>query len=202
MADLTAEISNSATMSAEVSGTTYVNSGGGSVSPVVDSVTTKSGGVSTTTITITDAEGTKTDQIIVSDGAQGLTGPQGPAGPAGADGKDGAQGAAGKDGSDGVQGPIGLTGPQGPKGDTGAQGPQGEVGPSGKDGAQGPIGLTGPAGADGAQGPQGIQGEKGDTGATGAAGKDADVSQFYTKTEIDAKIGDVATALAAIVGGA
>lgn len=59
--------------------------------------------------------------------------------------------------------------------------------------------------SDGAQGPQGIQGEKGDTGATGATGavgKDADVSQFYTKTEIDAKIGDISTALTAIVGGA
>ena len=138
MADLTAEISSSASMSADVSGTTYVNSGGGSaVSPVVDSVTTKSGGISTTTITITDVEGTKTDKIVVSDG---------PAGPAGADGKDGAQG------------PIGLTGPQGPKGDTGAQGPQG---------IQGEKGDTGAAGKDGAVGPQGIQGETGPQGSAG-----------------------------------
>ena len=58
--------------------------------------------------------------------------------------------------------------------------------------------MQGPAGKDGAQGP------KGDTGATGPqgpAGKDADMSTVYTKTEIDSKLGDVAAALKAIVGG-
>lgn len=137
-ANVIASITSETNMSAELKGTTYLATPS-STTATISSQTSKVNGVSTTTITITDAYGTKTDTIVVSDGAQGLTGQQGP---------------AGADGSDGAQGHIGLTGPQGPKGDTGAQGPQGDVGPAGKDGIQGipgpqgPIGLTGAAGKD------------------------------------------------------
>ena len=63
-------------------------------------------------------------------------------------------------------------------------------------------GVAGKDGAQGQQGIQGIQGEPGIQGVQGPAGKDADMSTIYTKTEIDSKLGDVEAALKAIVGGA
>ena len=69
------------------------------------------------------------------------------------------------------------------------RGPRGPQGDKGDKGDKGDTGLTGPQGPIGATGPQ------------GSAGKDADMSTVYTKTEIDSKIGDISTALAAIVGG-
>lgn len=58
---------------------------------------------------------------------------------------------------------------KGDKGDTGATGPQGPEGPQGPQGEQGP------------QGPQGPQGEKGDT---------PDLTDYYTKQEANALLGD------------
>ena len=55
-------------------------------------------------------------------------------------------------------------------------GPQGEPGPQGPAGATGP---QGPTGATGAQGPTGA------TGPQGPAGEDADMTQFYTKPQIE-----------------
>lgn len=65
------------------------------------------------------------------------------------------QGPPGKDGEPGLQGPMGPQGPQGEKGSVGPQGPQGETGP---------IGPAGP------------QGE---------AGPAPDMSNYYTKEEVD-----------------
>ena len=140
-ANISASITSETDMSAELKGTTYL------AKSSISSQTSKVNGVSTTTITITDSYGTKTDKIVVSDGATGATG---------------------------------------------ATGPQGEVGPAGKDGAQGIQGQKGDKGDTGAQGPIGL---------TGAAGKDADMSTIYTKTEIDAKLGDVEKVLDKIIGG-
>ena len=77
------------------------------VSPKV--AVSKSG--TTTTISITDADGTKTAAI-----------------------EDGEQGPQGIQGKDGAQGPKGDTGETGPKGDTGPQGPKGDTGATGADG--------------------------------------------------------------------
>ena len=60
---------------------------------------------------------------------------------------------------------------------------KGNRGPRGATGATGQQGATGAAGPQGIQGPQGVQGPKGDTGPTGTV----DTSNFYTKTQSDAK---------------
>lgn len=60
-----------------------------------------------------------------------------------------------------IKGETGDTGPQGEKGDTGSpgqQGPQGEAGPKGETGQTGPEGPRGPQGETGATGPQGETG--------------------------------------------
>ena len=64
----------------------------------------------------------------------------------------------------------GDTGSKGDKGATGATGPQGPQGVKGDTGATGPQGPQGVKGNTGATGPQGPQGVKGDTGATGPQG--------------------------------
>ena len=64
--------------------------------------------------------------------------------------------------------PMGPQGPKGDKGDTGEQGPQGPKGDKGDTGEQGP------------------QGPKGDPGST-------DLSDYYTKVEVDAKVGKTYT---------
>ena len=80
---------------------------------------------------------------LVSSGAQGPQGIQGEKGdtgdqgPAGVDGQDGAQGIQGE------TGPAGAHGAQGPKGDTGDQGIQGIQGPAGQDGSDATVDLTG-----------------------------------------------------------
>ena len=85
----------------------------------------------------------------------------------------------------------GPQGPVGPQGETGLQGPQGEVGPVGPQGPQGEQGIAGKAG------PQGPQGEPGAdyvlteadkleiAGMVEVSGGDADLSNYYTKSEVD-----------------
>ena len=116
-------------------------------------------------------------------------------------------------GPQGIQGPRGETGPAGPKGEQGIQGPKGEtgdVGPAGRDGAQGPKGPKGDKGDTGERGPEGLQGPIGETGPAGqdyvlteadkqeiagmvevSGGGDADLTNYYTKSEVDNKIPDV-----------
>ena len=165
-ADLSASITSETDMSAELKGTTYL------ATSSISSQTSKVEGVSTTTITITDAYGTKTDKIVVSDGATGATGATGPQGEVGPAGKDGAQGIQGQKGDQGVQGPAGKDGAQGPKGDTGATGPQGPAGKDGKSAYE----VAVAAGYSGTvqqwlQSLQGPTGPKGDAGAAGASAK-------------------------------
>ena len=135
----------------------------------------------------------------------------GPAGPQGEKGDKGDTGAPGADGKDGAKGD---TGPQGPQGE---QGPAGKDGANGKDGAQGPQGETGPegpqgpAGADGKDGYTPVKGVDyfdGAPGKDGADGKDyvltdadkqeiadmvdvsapdVDLTNYYTKSEVDNK---------------
>ena len=82
----------------------------------------------------------------------------GPAGPQGEPGKDGAQGPAGKDGKDGAPG---------------------------KDGAQGPIGPEGPAGKDYVL----TQADKKEiAGMVEVSGDGTDLTNYYTKDEVDAAI--------------
>ena len=64
-ADLSASITSETDMSAELKGTTYL-AVPSSTTATISSQTSKVNGVLTTTITITDAYGTKTDKIVVS----------------------------------------------------------------------------------------------------------------------------------------
>jgi hypothetical protein len=120
------------------------------------------------------------------DGAPGKDGEPGPKGEDGYtpvkgvdyfDGKDGADGAPGKDGKDGEPGP------KGDKGDTGEQGPKGDQG------IQGIQGETGPAGPAGQDGKDYILTEEDKAEIAGmvevSGGGDVDLSDYYTKTEID-----------------
>ena len=100
-------------------------------------------------------------------------------GPQGEQGIPGPIGATGPQGIQGPQGETGPAGPQGPQGEQGIQGPKGEIGP------QGPIGETGPQGEPGIQGPAGPQGPQGEPGKDGVT---PDMSNYYTKGEVDAAI--------------
>ena len=128
-------------------------------------------------ITITDADGTKT--IDVMDGATGADG---------SDGNDGADGGyytpvvdqaipgsisfgftPSKSNMPTIK-PTTIPLPAGPQGEPGEQGPAGPKGDKGDTGDQGPTGPQGPKGDPGDQGPAGPKGDKGDTGDTGPAG--------------------------------
>ena len=90
-------------------------------------------------------------------------------------------------GPTGDQGIQGLVGPKGDTGDAGPVGPagaDGAVGPKGDTGDQGIQGLVGPKGDTGDQGIQGIQGIQGPAGD----GSDIDLTDYYTKTEVDGLI--------------
>ena len=149
-------------------------------SPVVD-VTELDGGHR---VTITDAAGTKTFDVL--DGKNGSG-----SGTGGADGEDGgyyyptvtdgvlswSASKAGMPAAEaanvkGEKGDTGEPGAQGPKGDTGETGPTGPQGEKGDTGGQGPKGDTGDPG------PQGDPGPKGDDGADG-------FSPTVAVTEID-----------------
>ena len=110
----------------------------------------------------------------------------GPKGEDGAPGKDGEPGPKGEDGYtpvkgvdyfDGKDGLDGKDGEPGPKGDTGEQGPKGD---------QGIQGETGPAGPAGQDGKDYVLTEEDKAEIAGMVpGADVDLSDYYTKTEID-----------------
>lgn len=104
------------------------------------------------------------------------------------------QGIQGEQGPKGEKGDTGSTGPAGPQG---IQGEQGIKGDKGDKGDKGETGATGPQGEQGIQGPQGIQGEQ---GPKGEPGEIQDLSNYYTKSEIDEMIGSIDTILDAING--
>ena len=116
----------------------------------------------------------------------------GPKGEDGAPGKDGEPGPKGEDGYtpikgvdyfDGKDGVDGEPGPKGDKGDTGEQGPKGDQG------IQGIQGETGPAGPAGQDGKDYVLTEEDKAEIAGmvevSGGGDVDLSDYYTKTEID-----------------
>lgn len=72
------------------------------------------------------------------------------------------------------------------------------VGPRGPVGPQGPKGETGDVGP---QGPQGVQGVQGPQGPQGEVGPAVDMSNYYTKADIDNLFGTAETALDAIIEG-
>lgn len=131
-------------------------------------------------------------------GDKGDTGETGPQGPQGVQGPQGPQGVQGEKGE---KGDKGDTGPQGPKGETGLQGPQGEIGPQGEKGDKGDSGVW--VGEDTPTGdydvwvdPEGTSG----TIPTKLSDLTNDVGfitgdNYYTKSEIDAMIGDIKTLL-------
>lgn len=153
------------------------------VSPTIS--TSKDSGV--TTITIIDAEGTKTAKV--NDGQQGATGPQGPKGEDGASVtitetkyKEGTSATIPPSGEWTSDTPVAVAegkflwtkvtysdgnktwttysvAKQGEKGSTGETGPQG---PKGETGEQGPKGETGSKGDKGDKGETGAKGDKGD----------------------------------------
>ena len=145
-------------------------------------------------------------------GIQGEQGPQGDPGPQGIQGPKGDKGDTGEPGQIGPQGPKGDTGEVGPQGPAGEQGPKGDKGDTGEQGPQGIQGPKGDTGDIGPQGPQGIQGAQGPAGADGhtpVKGTDyfteADIAAIKeglaTNAYVDEKLGDIDTALSAILGG-
>ena len=122
-------------------------------------------------LTVTTGNAVKNyDAYALTIGAVGPEGPQGPKGDTGP------QGLKGDTGPQGPQGPEGPVGPQGPQGDMGPQGLKGDTGP------QGPQGLQGP------EGPQGVAGPPGPAGPEGPPGSAADLSNYYTKAQVDAML--------------
>lgn len=89
-------------------------------------------------------------------------------------------------GADGAQGPQGI---QGIKGDTGVQGEQGIQGEAGKSAYE--IAVSSGFEGNQTQWLQSLKGERGEQGPQGEPGQngtDADMSNIYTKAEIDEKI--------------
>lgn len=89
-------------------------------------------------------------------------------------------------GADGAQGPQGI---QGIKGDTGVQGEQGIQGEAGKSAYE--IAVSSGFEGNQTQWLQSLKGERGEQGPKGEPGQngtDADMSNIYTKAEIDEKI--------------
>ncbi len=152
-------------------------------------------------------------------GPQGEPGPQGPEGPQGEPGPQGKQGEQGETGPTGPKGDPGEKGEKGEKGDPGEAGPKGEQGIQGEPGPQGergPQGLQGPQGIQGEQGPKGDPGKDGSdatvdivqstgTSATSVMSQDAttkslteitaniqaDLANYYTKTETDERLSQI-----------
>lgn len=129
-------------------------------------------------------KGPKGDQ-----GIPGVAGPQGQQGPQGLKGEQGPVGPVGPKGEPGIQG---LQGPIGPKGDRGEQGQQGIQGIQGPIGPQGPKGeplrfsdLT-PEQIAQLKGPKGDPGPQGPAGVGGSGGGSVDLSQYATKTDLNA----------------
>lgn len=115
------------------------------------------------------------DGAVFEESRNGIQGPQGPQGDKGEKGDPGAAG---------LQGPAGEQGPAGP---AGPQGPQGEQGPRGE---KGDKGDPGEAGSDGPKGDKGDKGDPGESGPQGEPGPAADLSNYYTKQEVEDTIAE------------
>lgn len=98
----------------------------------------------------------------------------------------------------------GDTGSKGDKGATGATGPQGPQGDKGDTGATGPQGPQGVKGNTGATGPQGPTGPRGPQGQTGAAGKDGQMLYATCDTAAGtvAKVATLASGTLSLKAGA
>lgn len=94
-------------------------------------------------------------------------------------------------GADGERGPVGPVGPKGADGtvkfeDLTEEQRESLRGPIGETGPQGPIGETGPAGKNGENGKDYVLTEEDKAEIAGMIpGADVDLSDYYTKTEID-----------------
>ncbi len=93
----------------------------------------------------------------------------------------------------GWQGPIGYVGSQG------EAGPQGPIGYTGSRGTDGLNGTNGTNGIDGQIGPQGPIGYTGSSGIT-INDASASTSTTYSSSYINTQLGDIQTALTAILG--
>ena len=136
-------------------------------------------------------------------------GPQGPQGIQGIPGKDGAPGKDGYtpvkgvdyfDGTPGKDGKNGTNGKDGKDGYTPIKGVDyfdGEPGPEGKPGEPGMTGATGPQGPEGPAGKDGkdyvlTEADKAEiAGMVEVSGGDVDLTNYYTKEEIDALLADL-----------
>ena len=149
-----------------------------------------------------DAEGNLTWMPTVEDmpipDAANIRGPIGITGAPGKDGRDGINGKDGKDGYtpikgvdyfDGAPGKDGEPGPAGKDGKDGKDGAEGKPGEPGMTGATGPEGPQGPAGPAGADGKDYVLTEEDKAEIAGMievpGGGDVDLSDYYTKEEID-----------------
>jgi Collagen triple helix repeat (20 copies) len=121
-------------------------------------------------ITLTTAQGNKSESFFPTIGTVGPQGPVGPAGAVGPQGAAGPMGPVGLPGATGAPGPIGPVGPVGPAGSTGAVGPAGPAGPIGPSGMQGPAGNPGAPGPIGPVGPAGPAGQGGGVRVIDSAG--------------------------------
>ena len=112
-------------------------------------------------------------------------------------GANGIDGSKGEKGEAGPQGPQGIPGQQGPKGEQGAMGPQGPAGPQGIEGPQGPKGEKGDPGIQGIQGEPGADyvlteaDKKEIAGMVEVSGEVGDLSNYYTKSEVDTAIQNI-----------
>ena len=112
-------------------------------------------------------------------------------------GANGIDGSKGEKGEAGPQGPQGIPGQQGPKGEQGATGPQGPAGPQGIEGPQGPKGEKGDPGIQGIQGEPGADyvlteaDKKEIAGMVEVSGEVGNLSNYYTKSEVDAAIENI-----------
>lgn len=181
----------------------------------------------TPAVEVTTADGKTTLAFSGLKGEKGEQGEQGPQGETGPQGEKGDTGETGPQGPQGEKGDTGETGPQGEQGEKGEKGDTGETGPSGADGKDGADGAAATitvgtvttldageeatvtnAGTSSAAVlnfaiPKGEKGDKGDTGEQGPAGADGkdgttpDMSNYYTKAEVDEAI---ATAIEELSG--
>ncbi len=147
-------------------------------------------------------------QLYAEKGNQGDKGEKGDKGDKGDTGETGARGLKGdkgEKGDTGPQGPQGEIGPQGPKGETGPQGIQGKTGPQGKKGEKGDKGDSGVwVGEDTPTGDYDVWVDpEGTSGTIPTKTSDLtndsgfitntvnDLTNYYTKSEIDILIGNI-----------
>lgn len=159
-------------------------------------------------------EGNQTEWLTSLKGTQGEKGEKGDKGDTGEQGQQGEQGIQGEAGKSAyelavannfegnqtewlasLKGADGKDGAQGEKGETGATGPQGIQGEKGEAGENGKSAyeLAQAAGFEGTEAAwltslKGEKGDKGEQGEKGETGADADMTNIYTKAEVDQKV--------------